>query len=388
MITRQYGKRKGLHILSTGLKVYYLPLIVTPIGVTLATSVAGFPWIRNILLEEAIQIVHSHSSFSTLAMECIFWALPLKIKTVLTDHSLMGLSDLSSVLVNSLYLRYLVPTVNKAICVSYAHKENLFIRCKLKQQDIYVIPNAIDTHLFKPDPKQFYGNQTTIVIAGRLVYRKGADLLKYVIPKVCREHPSVRFVVAGDGPKRIDIEEMREKNNLFDRVMMLGMVPHDQVNQVLVKGQIFLNTSLTEAFCMAIVEAASCGLHVISTTVGGIPEVLPPDMVTKVDVDVDSIVQACLEAIHLRESGKLLHPEAKHKIVAPMYNWGDVTRRTEIVYNDLQKDPERSSWDHINIFKNAGLCFSLNWIGVYILIHCLAFLMNIFIPIKKEKKNK
>ena len=73
--------------------------------------------------------------------------------------------------------------------------------------------------------------------------------------------------------------------------------------QVLVQGDIFLNTSLTEAFCMAIVEAASCGyvlvdffllnkrirgalhvfsffsLQVVSTRVGGVPEVLPGDMI-------------------------------------------------------------------------------------------------------------
>ena len=40
-----------------------------------------------------------------------------------------------------------------------------------------------------------------------------------------------------------------------------------------VRGQIFLNASLTEAFCMAIVEAAAAGLCLVSTNVGGIPEV-------------------------------------------------------------------------------------------------------------------
>ena len=39
------------------------------------------------------------------------------------------------------------------------------------------------------------------------------------------------------------------------------------------RGQIFLNASLTEAFCMAIVEAAAAGLLVVSTAVGGVPEV-------------------------------------------------------------------------------------------------------------------
>lgn len=48
---------------------------------------------------------------------------------------------------------------------------------------------------------------------------------------------------------------------------------------MLVRGHIFLNTSLTEAFCIAIVEAASCGLFVVSTNVGGIKEVLPDHMV-------------------------------------------------------------------------------------------------------------
>ena len=40
-----------------------------------------------------------------------------------------------------------------------------------------------------------------------------------------------------------------------------------------VRGDIFINASLTEAFCMAIVEAAAAGLMVVSTAVGGVPEV-------------------------------------------------------------------------------------------------------------------
>lgn len=44
---------------------------------------------------------------------------------------------------------------------------------------------------------------------------------------------------------------------------------------VQVQGDIFINASLTEAFCMAIVEAAAAGLLVVSTAVGGVPEVTP-----------------------------------------------------------------------------------------------------------------
>ena len=64
--------------------------------------------------------------------------------------------------------------------------------------------------------------------------------------------------------------------------------------KVLVQGNIFLNTSLTEAFCIAIVEAASCGLQVVSTRVGGIPEVLPPDLII---LATPTVSGTCLSAL-------------------------------------------------------------------------------------------
>lgn len=51
----------------------------------------------------------------------------------------------------------------------------------------------------------------------------------------------VRFIVGGDGPKRVRLEEMREKHSLHDRVDMLGAVPHAKVRSVLISGHIFLN---------------------------------------------------------------------------------------------------------------------------------------------------
>jgi len=56
---------------------------------------------------------------------------------------------------------------------------------------------------------------------------------------------------------------------------LLGAVPHENVNELFCRGYIFFNTSLTEGFCMIIIEAASCELLSVSTNVGGISEVLP-----------------------------------------------------------------------------------------------------------------
>lgn len=48
-----------------------------------------------------------------------------------------------------------------------------------------------------------------------------------------------------------------------------------------------MNTSLTEAFGIAILEAACAGLYVVSTRVGGIPEILPEDMISFANPDED-----------------------------------------------------------------------------------------------------
>ena len=68
----------------------------------------------------------------------------------------------------------------------------------------------------------------------------------------------VNFIIGGNGPKRSVLEEVRDEVGT-ERVTLLGAVPHSKVHSVLIQGQIFLNTSLTEAFCIAICEAVCSG---------------------------------------------------------------------------------------------------------------------------------
>ena len=138
----------------------------------------------------------------------------------------------------------------------------------------------------------------TIVVVSRLVYRKGIDLLVGVIPHVCAKYPKIKFLIGGEGPKRIIIEEVIERNRLQNQVTLLGPIKHDKVRDVLVMGDIFLNSSLTEAFCMAIVEAAACGLQVVSTQVGGIVEVLPKELIWFAEPSVQVCVHIALRTIH------------------------------------------------------------------------------------------
>jgi len=53
-----------------------------------------------------------------------------------------------------------------------------------------------------------------------------------VIPELCERCPEVHFIIAGDGPKKLLLEEMREKHQLHERVELLGGIPHHLVRDV------------------------------------------------------------------------------------------------------------------------------------------------------------
>ena len=145
---------------------------------------------------------------------------------------------------------------------------------------------------FRPDPSRASKDYITIVVISRLFYNKGTDLLVAAIPRICEIHPTVHFLIAGSGPKAIDLQQMIEKHMLQDRVEMIGPIRHEEVRDVMVRGHIYLHPSLTEAFGTVLVEAASCGLYVVCTEVGGIPEVLPSWMTVFARPEEDDGIQS------------------------------------------------------------------------------------------------
>jgi phosphatidylinositol N-acetylglucosaminyltransferase subunit A len=196
------------------------------------------------------------------------------------------------------------------------------------------------------------------------VYRKGVDLLVGIIPNVCRLVENADFVIGGSGNKLLQLQEMVERENLQHRVQFLGSVPHAQVRDVLVRGHVFLNCSLTESFCIAILEAASCGLFVVSTNVGGVPEVLPADdMVLLAKPNVPDMVKCVVKAIN-RQWLFPVDPWQMHEQIKDMYSWERVAEETEAVYNELRRRPQKS-------FEYRLSCYGSSLGGVSGIVVCL-----------------
>ncbi|KAI4161243.1 MAG: hypothetical protein LQ342_005035 [Letrouitia transgressa] len=357
IITHAYKGRKGVRYLTNGLKVYHVPFFVIYRESTMPTVFSFFPIFRNIVIREEIEIVHGHASLSSLCHEAILHARTMGLRTVFTDHSLFGFADAASILTNKL-LKFTLSDVDHVICVSHTCKENTVLRASLDPLMVSVIPNAVVAENFEPlshnkshfssyfgvdpivrppppPPRPLGPNDTIIIVViSRLFYNKGTDLLIAAIPRILAHDPHVKFIIAGSGPKAIDLEQMLERRVLQDRVELLGPVRHEEVRDVMVRGHIYLHPSLTEAFGTVIVEAASCGLYIVCTRVGGIPEVLPQHMTRFSKPEEDDLVAETEKAIAALRANKV-RTERFHDQVKMMYSWTNVAERTERVYDGI-----------------------------------------------------
>lgn len=130
IITHSYGKRCGVRYMTNGLKVYYLQLRSFYEDNSFPTFFLNFPILRDILIREEVEIVHGHGAASSLMNETLFHSKTLKLKTVYTDHSLFGFSDLAGVHLNKV-LKFSTTCLDAAIAVSHVCKENLILRTQL-----------------------------------------------------------------------------------------------------------------------------------------------------------------------------------------------------------------------------------------------------------------
>ncbi|CCW66253.1 unnamed protein product [Phytomonas sp. Hart1] len=389
IITRAYGERVGIRYYTNGMKVYYLPFLAAklpPGSVTLPTWLAAFPLLRTIFIRERITVVHGHQTTSNLCHEAIFHAGAMGIKTCFTDHSLFGFADAASIHINKV-LEWSLRTVDQVICVSNTCRENTVLRAKIAPERVSVIPNGTDHAMFTPPEEMKYKSWAsktdkdglTIVVITRLVYRKGSDLFVDVIPEICRRHPNIRWIIGGNGPRRSQLEQMIERCDLMGRVKMLGALKHTEVRSVLTQGQIFLNCSLTEAFCIALIEAASCGLLTVSTRVGGVPEVLPPHMLLLAEPDPLSIVAALEEAIH---KVPYLSPWELHENCRRFYSWDWVAARTERVYDRIINMPTLSTYERCMSYVSLGRVFGIICWMLYAVDWLMSVLLEYFIPVE------
>lgn len=142
-------------------------------------------------------------------------------------------------------------------------------------KDIEVIPNFVDTKKYKKLPackfkKQIAPNDEKILVhvSNFRKVKRVPDTVR-IFHEVQKEIPS-RLVLVGDGPDRSNTEQLCRELDVCNDVIFLGK--QAELVDIYSASDIFLMPSQSESFGLSALEAMSCGLPVISSSVGGLPE--------------------------------------------------------------------------------------------------------------------
>jgi len=121
-----------------------------------------------------------------------------------------------------------------------------------------------------------------------------------VFAKVIKRVPSV-LIMVGDGPDRVDAESEARELGVQDSVFFLGKI--EAVAPLLAGADLFLLPSNSESFGLSALEALACGVPVIGTDVGGLPEVVRDGETgaLRAPGDVDGMAEAAVEILSDRD---------------------------------------------------------------------------------------
>lgn len=137
----------------------------------------------------------------------------------------------------------------------------------IRKEKVYVIPNYIDTELFKPMP-EVKKIPNRLIFVGRFVKQKNLMSLLEAV----KDLPEIELVLVGDGPLAQDLK----KYSILHRINIdfKGHAPNEKLPVLLNTAEVFILPSLYEGNPKALLEAMACGLPVIGADVDGIRDVI------------------------------------------------------------------------------------------------------------------
>ena len=144
------------------------------------------------------------------------------------------------------------------------------------KRDIYVVPNFIDLskyrHSYADCQREMMADADEKIITHISNFRpvKRIDDIINIFYNIQKEIPA-KLMMVGDGPEKEPAEQLCKKLGIEDKVVFFGK--SNEIDKILCFSDLFLLPSETESFGLAALEAMACGVPVISSNTGGIPEV-------------------------------------------------------------------------------------------------------------------
>ena len=294
---------------------------------------AGMALAEYLVFLPSADIVHIHVSEPTSAKRKLLFFRPakwLKKKIVVHFHSFSSDTTINGP--HSERYREMFCGADVVVVLSNYWKEVVDKKFHLGNR-IKVVYNPCPTITYP----QTYEKTKSILYAGTINQRKGyADLIR-AFAKVASKHTDWKIALAGNG----EIEQARtlaKELGIEGQVDFLGWVNGEKKDKAFKQASVFCLPSYAEGFPMAVLDAWAYGLPVVTTPVGGIPDVAVDgeNMLLFNPGDIDTLAEK-LDIMMSDETLRDKLSDSSVKMASEKFNLDTITAQVAEIYESLEK---------------------------------------------------
>lgn len=196
-----------------------------------------------------------------------------------------------------------------------------------------IIPNGIDVKRFRPMPDIERDRHRIIVTNSADTPLKGLEYLLTSVARIARKHP-INLRVVGDPKKNGRITRLIDELNIRDRVHFTGRIDSREFVRQYARAGIAVVPSLYEGFGLPVGEAMACGVPVICTTGGALPEVVGDAGRLVPPANEQALAEAIIDLLERPEAAIELG-QAGYRRVQSQFTWAKAAERTVEAYREV-----------------------------------------------------
>jgi len=303
---------------------------------SVASGYIPYPELLETILRSDADIIHAHSyAYFPTYVSALSRTLKRKV-LVLTPHQPPTESAFRNRFLMRMYNRGIgslsLRAADGIVAVTKLEAAYLIKEAGAEPHKITVVPEGIDLNLYYAKADQSKESEN-ILFVGRLATEKGLSFLIEAIPEVVSQHPSATFLFVGEdhGVKHALLRRAADLK-VSRYVKFLGPKFGAALADIYRESRLFVLPSLYETFGLVILEAMASGLPIVTTRVGGVPELVRDGYNGVLVPPKDHVALA--EAINSLLSNRQLYRRmsAQNVETAKRYSWRRIAERIEALY--------------------------------------------------------
>jgi glycosyltransferase involved in cell wall biosynthesis len=177
----------------------------------------------------------------------------------------------------------------------------------------------------------------------RLFPLKGHAQLLEAAPEIVRRHPTVRFLLVGDGILQEELRKSAREKRILENFVFAGLMPRERIPDMISVMDVVVHTSLREGLARVLPQALAMGKPCVSFELDGSPEVVLPGQTGFLvkPGDTSGLADAITRLLSDPDLRKRMGTNGR-RLVDPAFRAETMVERTAAVYNLLlQRYPER-----------------------------------------------